>query len=134
MSDCIFCKLIAGEIPRLAVYETDTVISFLTIQPVNPGHALVVHKHHHENIFDTPEQDLAEIMIAAKHVAEKVKKATGAEGINIGMNNGPVAGQAVFHAHVHVIPRFPNDGFKHWPHKDATPNELNAMAEKLKNA
>lgn len=134
MNDCIFCKLINGDIPRMPVYETDHVISFLTIQPVNPGHALVVHKHHHENIFDTPEKDLAEIMVAAKHVAEKVKKATNADGINISMNNGAAAGQAVLHAHVHVIPRFGKDGFKHWPHKDATPEDLKTMTERVKRA
>ena len=132
MNDCLFCRIIRGEIASRIIYETENVVSFLTIQPVNRGHPLVVHRHHHADIFDTPEADMAELIVAAKIVAEKVKAATGAEGVNIGMNNGAVAGQAIFHAHLHVIPRFPNDGFKHWAHRDATPNALALMADKIR--
>ncbi|HSU72494.1 MAG TPA: HIT family protein [Candidatus Binatia bacterium] len=132
MTDCIFCKILAQQIPSHKIYEDDRTYAFLSIQPVNPGHALVIHKHHHADIFDTPEQDLKDLIVAAKHVATKIKNVLKPDGINIGMNNEAAAGQVIFHAHLHVIPRLSNDGFKHWPHKDAKPEELKAIADKLR--
>jgi histidine triad (HIT) family protein len=132
--DCLFCKIIAGQIPCEKVYEDSTTFAFLDIRPVNPGHTLVVHKHHHHDIFDTPEADLCELMRAVQKVAIAVTKATRCDGINIGMNNRPAAGQLVMHAHIHVMPRLLNDGFHHWPHKDQTAEQLKSTGEAIRQA
>lgn len=116
-ADCIFCKIIRGEIPSYKVYEDDNVFAFLDIFPVHPGHVLVVPKRHCADIFEIAEQDLQQVVAAAKRIAPAVMKATNADGVNVGMNNKPAAGQVVMHAHVHVIPRFKDDGLKVWPQK-----------------
>src|SRR3989344_1406990 len=114
MNDCLFCKIIAGEIPAQEVYEDDTVIAFLDIHPVNIGHTLVIPKEHSVNLYDTPDETLAHTMVIVKKLSVAVKEATGADGINIEMNNEPVAGQIIFHPHLHIVPRFSGDGFTHW--------------------
>jgi histidine triad (HIT) family protein len=134
MASCLFCKIIAGEIPSQKLFENDNVYCFLSIQPVNRGHALVVHKHHHADIFDTPEEDLKDLIVGAKHVAVAIQKAMKADGVNLGMNNRPAAGQVVMHAHLHLIPRFANDGFTHWRHRDSTPEELQVDADVIRKA
>ncbi|MBI2142965.1 HIT family protein [Candidatus Woesearchaeota archaeon] len=116
-SDCIFCKIIEGGLPSYKVYEDASTLAFLDIFPIHHGHVLVISKRHTVDIFDTPEEDLRSIMAAAKKISPAVMKATKADGINIGMNNRPSAGQVVMHAHVHVIPRFKDDGLKTWPQK-----------------
>lgn len=108
-TDCIFDKIISKEIPASIVYEDEDVIAFLDISPTTKGHTLVVPKAHVRTIFDIDAQLLAATMLAVQSVASAVKRATGADGINIIMNNEPAAGQEVFHAHIHVIPRFEND-------------------------
>ena len=113
--DCLFCKIIEGNIPSSKVYEDMHVVAFLDINPVHPGHTLVVPKHHSVNLFDMPEADIAAVFSAAKKIAQAVKDATGAGGINMNMNNDKVAGQVVFHSHIHVVPRFDNDGLRLWP-------------------
>jgi len=134
MSNCLFCRILAREIPSEKVYEDDKVYAFLDIKPVNPGHALVIHKHHHADIFDTPEADMRDLAAGARKVAIAVKETLKVDGVNLGMNNGGAAGQVIFHAHLHVIPRRSSDGLKHWPHQDAKPDELKAVAEKLRSA
>ena len=129
--DCIFCKIIKGDIPCNKIYENDKVVAFLDIQPINKGHTLLIPKPHHRNVFDLPEEFLVECAKAIKPVARAVKEATNADGINIGMNNEKAAGQAVWHAHFHVIPRFLDDGLKPWPGKTYGENESKAMAEKI---
>jgi len=134
MSDCIFCKIAAKEIPSEKLYEDDNIFVFLDAHPVNPGHALVIPKAHHLNIFDIPEDTFAQVMVGAKKVAGIIKETLQTDGINIGMNNDPAAGQVVFHAHVHVIPRFENDGHKHWhgvPYKEGEQKEI---AERIRGA
>ncbi len=134
MTECVFCKIVKKEIPSRIMYETDKIVAFLTIRPTNDGHALVVHKHHHSDIFDTPEEDMKELIVGAQKVAKAIHLATECEGINIGMNNKPAAGQEIFHAHLHVIPRFAEDGLRHWPGKEATPDELKEMQKKITKA
>ena len=109
MADSIFTKIIKREIPADIIYEDDLVISFLDINPVNKGHALVVPKKAFENIFDGDEESLAHMMKVAKKLSLIVKEAVRADGINLIMNNGEHAGQEVFHAHLHIIPRFKGD-------------------------
>lgn len=114
MENCIFCKIIAGEIPVEKVYEDEKIFAFLDTHPVNIGHTLVMPKEHYLSIYDTPDELLADLAPVLKKLSIAVKSAVGADGINIEMNNGPAAGQIVFHTHVHVIPRFLEDGFQHW--------------------
>ena len=117
-NNCIFCKIIAGKIPCIKVYENSQVLAFLDISPVNPGHTLVMPKKHSETIIDCDENSLCETMKAAKKLSSAVMKAVKADGINISINNYRAAGQLVPHLHVHIMPRFENDGLKlDWPAK-----------------
>jgi histidine triad (HIT) family protein len=112
--DCLFCQIVAGTIPSEKVYEDKTTYAFLDIHPVNPGHTLVIPKIHASNIYDIPQADFCTLMETVRRLAPLVKKAVSADGINIGMNNDGAAGQLVFHAHIHIIPRFEGDGHHHW--------------------
>ncbi|MBI3634462.1 MAG: HIT family protein [Candidatus Yonathbacteria bacterium] len=114
MTPCLFCKIIAGEIPAQKVYEDEYTLAFLDIHPVNIGHTLVVPKTHYVNLYETPDETLSRIMTVVKKLSVAVKTAMNADGINIEMNNDPVAGQIIFHSHIHIVPRFSGDGFKHW--------------------
>ena len=109
MQDTIFEKIITREIPSEVVYEDDTVFAFLDIKPINVGHTLVVPKKKFVNIFDADPSVLGQMLIVAQKIAVALKALTRCDGININMNNGPAAGQEVFHAHIHVIPRFDGD-------------------------
>lgn len=132
--DCIFCKIIKGEIPCKKVYEDDKTFAFLDISPIHKGHTLVIPKEHHENILDMPEETLAELAKTVKKVSKAVKQATDADGFNVTQNNGAAAGQAVFHFHMHIIPRFENDGLKTWPHKDVPEEEMKQMQQAIKDS
>src|SRR4051812_3172618 len=99
MNDCIFCKIIAGEIPATKIYEDDICLAFLDIQPVNPGHTLVIPKGHHKNILEIPDETLKHISTILKKLGKAVMEGTRAEGINVTINTGSIAGQTVFHAH-----------------------------------
>lgn len=116
-ADCIFCKIIRGEIPCAKVYETDDVLAFLDIAPVNKGHTLVIPKAHHADLRELPSGLGAGLLDAVKVVGASLEQALGATGMNVGMNVGASAGQMVFHAHWHVIPRFEGDGLSLWPQK-----------------
>ena len=118
MKDCLFCKIIAhDEIPSTKVYENDSVYAFLDISPVNLGHTLVVPKKHYKNVYETPDEALAEMMSVAKKIATAIKSELKADGVNIIMNNDKTAGQIIFHSHLHVVPRYEGDGFVHWSNK-----------------
>lgn len=114
MNDCIFCKIVGGELPANKILETETTLAFLDIDPVNHGHSLIIPKEHFENIYEIPDETLGDVIKTAKRVAKGVKKGLGVDGVNVTMNNEPAAGQVVFHLHIHVIPRYHNDGHKHW--------------------
>lgn len=105
----IFTKIIAREIPATIIYEDDIVIAFFTIEPVNPGHTLVVPKTPFINIFDTESSVIGHMMQVGQKIAQALVNLHIGEGVNIVMNNGKVAGQEVFHAHLHVIPRHKDD-------------------------
>ena len=114
MTDCIFCKIVKGEVPAYKIYEDDNIVSFLDIFPIHPGHVLVVPKKHTVDIFDTDEETMQKMITVAKKLAPAVRKGAKADAINIGMNNGPDAGQEVPHVHMHIIPRYKDDGLKTW--------------------
>ena len=130
MSDCIFCKIISKEIPSEIVYEDENTLAFLDINPINVGHTLVIPKTHHENIFDMPEDVLSKTVLVLRKVARSVDKIS--DGINVGQNNRLAANQLVNHFHFHVIPRFENDGLKHWPGKIYDENEGKRVAGEIR--
>ena len=134
MEDTIFAKIIRREIPANIVYEDADTIAFLDTTPVNPGHTLVLPKKFSRNIFDVDDGSLAAVTRTVKKVSIALRDALGAEGVNIHVNNEPVAGQLVFHFHMHVIPRFANDGFKHWHGKPIPQDESEKIGEKLRQA
>ncbi len=134
-NDCIFCKIVAREIPCAKVFESETCLGFLDIAPVNKGHALVLPKAHHPTLWDMP-TELAEDMFAAmKSVSLAVREATGADGLNVMQNNLEPAGQLVPHLHFHLIPRFGGDGLQLWDQGSyASGDEMDELASKIRNA
>lgn len=132
MPDCIFCKIIAGEIPAHTVYEDADTLAFLDIKPANPGHVLVIPKRHSRNLLDIPENEWLDVMKTVRRLAPIVKEAMHAPGVNLSMNNEPAAHQMVFHAHVHIIPRFDGDPHKPWAQREYAGGEAKGVAEKIR--
>ena len=133
MNDCVFCQIVNWETPSQRVYEDGHYIAFLDINPVNFGHTLIISREHYENIEATPEDALLEMMKIGKKLGPAIAKAVGADGYNITINNGVAAGQAVFHIHIHIIPRFVNDGFAAWHGRSRyAEGEMGKMAGKIK--
>lgn len=131
MEACLFCQIRDGSIPSEKVYEDKNTYAFLDIKPVHPGHTLVIPKTHAEDVFATSADDWRFVMETVHHLAPVVKEAAGANGVNIIMNNKRAAGQLVDHAHVHLVPRFLDDGLKGFPQQDSTPEERTAMAKTM---
>jgi histidine triad (HIT) family protein len=130
--DCIFCKIVAGEIPSHKIDEDDKTLSFMDINPWTRGHALVIPKAHSRNIYDASPDDLAAIHVAAQRVARRMRDRLNCEGLNVLQSSEPVAMQTVFHTHIHVIPRYSDDGLRLPAHpKPADHEELAALAEEL---
>jgi histidine triad (HIT) family protein len=132
--NCIFCKIVDGQIPSFTIYEDEMYKVILDRFPAAPGHALILPKCHYQDIFDMPDAAAREIYPLAKKIAELLKKATGADGINIVQNNGEASGQAVFHFHLHLIPRKYGDGVKlnRTSNQDTTIEELAKMLKQIK--
>ena len=105
MQNCIFCKIVKGELPAFVVFEDDCILAFLDINPLAQGHTLVIPKKHYENIFDIDEETLQRIIVAAQKIAQKMKKVLSAEGVNVINASGKTAEQSVPHFHLHLIPR-----------------------------
>ncbi len=134
MNDCIFCKIIAGKIPAAKVFENQHAVAFLDIKPVNPGHTLVIPKQHFENFLHQDQSTVQELAVAVQKVAKAVIQATGAEGFNLGLNNGAAAGQIVPHVHFHVMPRKVSDGYELWKGREYRPGQMDEMAKKIRDA
>ncbi len=132
MEDTIFSKIIRREIPADIVYEDEYTLAFMDISPTNPGHTLVIPKKQFRNIFDIDEETLDHVMHTVRKIAPAVRNAVGAQGMNINTNNEAAGGQVVFHYHVHLIPRFSDDGLVFWPHKTYAPGEMQSIAEKIR--
>lgn len=124
MTDCLFCKIIRGEIPCQKVYEDENTFAFLDIGPVNLGHTLVVPKTHYQDWLAMPEGEAVRLFATVHRVATAAIKAVAAGGFNLGMNTGAVAGQLVMHAHAHIMPRFEGDGLKHWPKREIAAEDM----------
>ena len=112
MDGCIFCKIANGEIPSNTIYEDDSFRVILDNGPATKGHALVLPKAHYSDLFEMPEEAAADAMKVAKKVASLIKTKLNCDGLNLVQNNGETAGQTVMHFHLHVIPRYENDGQK----------------------
>ncbi|HEX4734632.1 MAG TPA: HIT family protein [Thermoleophilaceae bacterium] len=131
--DCIFCKIVAGEIPSLKIDEDDKTLGFMDINPWTKGHALVIPKEHSRNIYDADPEDLAAAHKAAQRIAQRMRERLDCEGINVLQSSEPVAMQTVFHTHVHVIPRYSDDGLRLPAHpQPAEHEELAELAEQLR--
>ncbi len=133
--DCVFCKIIKGDIPSATIYENEEFKVILDRFPSNLGHVLVLPKQHIENIFEMPEQIAAEIFKLVTKVAPIVKEQLNCDGINIIQNNGEAAGQSVPHFHIHIIPRHKKDGLlKLWKPTEPTDEQIEQMKQKLSKA
>jgi histidine triad (HIT) family protein len=130
---CIFCSIIAGDVPCVKVHEDASVVAFLDIGPVSEGHTLVVPKGHFETLDQCPADILGQVMACAGRIARAVVAAVDAEGYNVLCNNGRAAGQAVGHVHFHVIPRYKGDGvFARWPAGEYQAGRAEAVAAKIR--
>jgi histidine triad (HIT) family protein len=131
--NCIFCKIVRKDAQASIIYEDAAIVAFIDIRPVSEGHTLIIPKQHYVDIFDTPEELLAETHKVAKKIAAAVKEATRADGISIVQQNGKAAGQDIFHVHVHVIPRFEGRNIPHFGELSVANREtLERVAEKIK--
>ena len=132
---CIFCKLVAGEIPSATVYEDELTIAFMDIGQVNPGHVLVATKRHASNLLEITEQEAAAVMQTAQRVALAVSEAFDPPGLTLLQANGKEGDQTVFHFHLHVVPRHGNDGIAlSWPRKEPGAAVLQDYAQRIRKA
>ena len=130
--DCIFCKILAGEIPSTVVDEDERTVSFMDINPGTRGHALVIPRAHAKDLLEIDAEDLHACAMAAQRLARKAMDNLGATGVNLVNSCGAAAWQTVFHFHVHVIPRYENDPLQlPWVPAPGDPDEIAAAAEEL---
>jgi len=134
--DCVFCRIVGGEIPAVRVYEDADTLAFMDIGPVVKGHTLVIPKEHHDAITATPLEVLQKLIVVVQKIAQAQVKGLGADGVNVTQANGKAAGQVVPHLHFHVIPRFLRDGH-HWnwtPGKYESAEEMQNFADRIARA
>ena len=129
MEQCVFCKIVSGKIDSVKIYEDGDVLAFLDVNPDTKGHSLVIPKKHFENIFDIDIKLLKKVIAVAQKIVVTIKKSLEAQGMNVVINNGKIAGQIIPHFHVHVIPRYENGELIVKP----VLAELKKLSEKIKN-
>ena len=135
MSDCVFCKIVAGQIPSTRVYEDEHTIAFMDIGHVNPGHTLVAVKKHAATVFELEETQAEAVARAVARISRALKKAFEPDGLSVYQANGKAAGQTVFHYHVHLLPRHAGDGMElTWPMKNPPRERLEEYAGKIRAA
>jgi histidine triad (HIT) family protein len=133
MDDCIFCKMVAGEIPAVKVYEDEAVLAFLDIGPISDGHTLVIPKVHCGKVHECDPQVLADVWSRLGRIAGAIVRAMKADGYNVLCNNGRAAGQIVDHLHFHIVPRRTGDGvFTEWPAYKYPEGRSAEIAEKIR--
>jgi histidine triad (HIT) family protein len=133
MTDCIFCKLVAGQIPSTRVHEDEHTLAFMDLGQVNPGHVLVAVKKHAANLYELDEAQAAAVARATVKISKAIKAAFQPEGLSVYQANGKAAGQTVFHYHVHLLPRHEADGMElTWPVKNPPREKLEGYAEKIR--
>lgn len=128
-SQCLFCKIVEGKIPATKIYSDSHCIVFLDINPVNHGHVLIVPRHHHKDLTKLPSNIASHVASIIPAIANALMIATKADGLNLIVNNGIVAGQTIFHGHWHLIPRFTDDSVNWpWPQNTYVGDEMNQVA------
>ena len=133
-NDCLFCGIVAGEVPAQIVDSDEHTVAFMDINPATRGHALVVPRAHSADLFEISEDDLRHTMFAARRLAEKIDAALEPDGFNLLNAARPAAWQTVFHFHVHVIPRYDDDPLKlPWIPRGGDADEIARMAERIRN-
>ncbi|ANU25963.1 HIT family protein [Planococcus versutus] len=136
MKNCIFCKIIAGEIPSVKIYEDEHVFAFMDIMPLSKGHTLLIPKTHREFVYDMTPEEAGNLFAVAPKIAKAINETFQPEGMNLLNNNGAKAGQSVFHFHLHFIPRYgQSDGFgAKWitKEKEFTSERIQELAECVK--
>ena len=129
---CIFCKIDNGEIPSKTIYEDEKYRVSLDLGPATKGHALILPKEHYADLYELPEENAGEVMKLAKLMMKKMREKLGCEGFNLVQNNGELAGQTVFHFHLHLIPRYSADGQKiGWQPQEVTPEKLEEVRKQI---
>ena len=132
--NCIFCKIINGDIPSYTVYEDDDFKCILDVGPAAKGHTLILPKNHYANVMELPEETTAKAFTLAKKLAAHIQTSLNADGVNILQNNNEAAGQTVFHFHIHVIPRYDtpeNKSIITWKQNSFPAEEMQEVLEKL---
>lgn len=131
--ECLFCRIVDGELPAWKVYEDGHFLAFLDVNPASKGHVLVIPKEHYPGLLDMSEHDLRHVMKVVQEVASAVVEATDADGFNILQSNNPVAGQQVFHVHFHIIPRNHGDNVEiEWDEGDLIEDEAEDLLKEIK--
>lgn len=132
MSQCVFCKIIAGDIPSVKIYEDELVYAFLDISPINLGHTLVIPKEHHQSASTIPEDVAGRMFHIGSRIGIAMKRELDINGYNLHLADGTAAGQVVMHAHLHVIPRGVEDGFRwNWRQLQYAEGEMAEYAQKI---
>ena len=130
--NCIFCKIANGEIPSKTIYEDEKFRVILDLAPATKGHALILPKNHHKNLLELPDETAAEVFVLAKKLVTQMKDKLNCDGFNIVQNNEEVAGQTVFHFHMHLIPRYTDDNQKiSWNPVEPGQEELEAVRQQI---
>lgn len=131
-TDCIFCKIANGDIPSTTIHETEELRVILDISPASKGHALILPKEHFTDLYELKDEIASTVMITAKNIITKMTKILECDGYNIVQNNGSVAGQTVFHYHLHLIPRYKDDKLKlDWESGNLTQDIIDDVLQKL---
>jgi histidine triad (HIT) family protein len=134
-SDCLFCGIVAGDVPAQIVDSDEHTVAFMDINPATPGHALVVPRTHSADLFEVSDEDLERTMLAARRLARRMKAALDPDGFNILNSCGAVAWQTIFHFHLHVVPRYEDDPLElPWVPTEGDPDEIAAVAEQIRGA
>ena len=132
VDDCLFCKMVAGQIPVTKIYEDEVVLAFLDIGPISDGHTLVIPKQHFEKLHDCPAELLGRVGSRLGKIAGAVAAAMNSDGYNVLCNNGRVAGQLIEHLHFHIVPRSVSDGvFDRWPSYKYPEGKIEAIAARI---
>jgi len=132
MENCIFCKIVKGEIPSMKIYEDSEVLAFLDIEPASLGHCLVIPKKHFESIFDIPKKELNSVMSAVQKISLKYNQEMNIDALNLIQSNGKIAEQDVPHFHIHIVPREKNDGISFWKNAKTRKIDAKEFYEKIK--
>ena len=134
--DCLFCSIVAGDIPATTVYEDEHVLGFMDIAPANPGHTLIIPKQHYRNIYDMPVEVGGKIMQVAIPLANAIRTALKVDGLNLFQSNEAAAFQTVFHFHLHLIPRWEDDPLRkqYWQPSEGNLEEIANIAAEIREA